>query len=1053
MKFDDVDGNGLPDLFLCSQDGPNRLFFQTAPWKFVDVTAKAGITRQKGWSSGAAFVDVDNDGDLDLFVCNKGNHNELYRNQGNGTFKGGFVQQGRPELAAPTMAAFSDYDRDGDLDFYLTRTRLLSVKEMFGYKIGLIEDDQGNWKPHPQYEDEMEVIERTPHEMGGTDQLFEAIGLTDSGIPRYRDATKKAGLESKPEHGLAAVWWDANNDEWPDLYVSNDFHTPDHLYLNQQGGRFKEVTGEAAPYTSWSSMGSDFADINNDGLIDYLSTDMSATTHFKQKTMMGSMVATAWFLENLEPRQYMRNVMLVNTGTGRFFDTAQLSGIDSTDWTWSAIFGDLDHDGREDLFFTNGIERNVNDSDLALRMDALKNQGADFTAIQKEMVATPRHVEKNLAYRNLGQFAFEDVSQSWGLGLESVSHGAVFADLDRDGDLDLVVNNMNDPLAVYRNDLGRGDNSVLIELRGVQSNRFGLGARIVAHLNQDRQTRIITSSRGYMSGVEPIAHFGLGSQTSIPSLVVHWPSGIRQEFKNLAGGRIYRIAEAGNVNRNTGKKRPNETLFTQPDQPTGIDFVHRENPFDDFVTQPLLPNRLSRFGPAIASGDCDGDGLDDLFLGGASGQPGALFLQTKDGCFKKPPSSSAWKEDARYEDVGAVFSDLDGDGDLDLVVVSGGAAAAKGDEAYRDRFYRNDGKGRFERAPLIPDGAFSSAGCVAAADMDRDGDLDLFVGSRFAPGRYPHSETSYFLINGPQPTVQRFEAGLVTGAAWADVNGDGWVDLLLTREWGSPALFRNERGRLVEATTEAGFDGLTGWWNGLAASDVDGDGDLDVVATNFGLNTKYQPTPKKPIYLYAGDFAGNGGLRLIEAAKKENRLLPVRGKSCSTHAMPHLANKFQTYRAFAEASLTDIYTEDRLKSALRLEATTLASMLFLNDGQGRFKGTPLPALAQLSPGFGVILEDLDGDRLIDCFIAQNFNHPQRETGRMNAGLNAFLKGDGKGGFSAVWPKESGLKFRDDSRNAVLLKGSGSAKKKLAIAVNGGAPRVLEIRTGSVASSD
>mgnify|MGYP002631044126 CR=1 FL=1 len=1031
----DYDDDGLPDIFLCSQDGPNKLFRQTSAWQFEDVTKAAGISHQQGWSAGAAFADVDNDGDLDLFVCNKGNHNELYRNQGNGTFKGGFVQQSDPSNAAPTMPAFSDYDRDGDLDLYLTRTRLLSLQERFGYKIGLIQNEAGDWKPHPKYGDEFEVIAKTPRELGGHDQLFENTGLTETGIPRLVDVTKKSGIIQTREHGLAAVWWDANNDDWPDLYVSNDFHTPDHLYLNQQDGTFTEVTTEVIPYTSWSSMGSDFADINNDGFLDYLSTDMSATTHFKQKTMMGAMIDTAWFLDNLEPRQYMRNVMLVNTGTGPFLECAQFAGIDSTDWTWSAIFGDLDNDGWEDVFFTNGIERNVNDSDLSIRMNALKKQGASFAEIQREMVDTPRHTEKNLAFKNNRDLTFLDMSSAWELDLDSVSHGAVFADLDRDGDLDLVVNNMNDPVAIYRNDISNSSSSLLIQLRGTKSNRFGLGARVVAKTSHGQHTRIVTSSRGYMSGAEPLAHIGLGDTEVLESLEIHWPSGTLQSFRQVKAGQLLTITEPNTSSKPTLSKNTTP-LFTDFGAKSGIDFTHHENDYDDFADQPLLPNRLSRFGPALAAGDCNGDGLDDLYLGGAASQAGAFYLQQSKGSFKAVPFPS----EPLHEDTDATFFDADGDGDLDLYVVSGGASAPARDPHYRDRLYMNDGKGAFVKAinnamPLID----SSGSCVAAADFDKDGDQDLFVGSRFVPKNYPNASSSILLINGSKPQIKTLDLGLVTAATWVDVNGDTWLDLLVTTEWGSPTLLLNQEGRLQGATARAGLIGYTGWWNGLAAADIDHDGDVDFVASNVGLNTKYQASAEKPVLLYAGDFVGDGTLRLIEATTKEGRILPVRGKSCSTHAMPHLASRFPTYRSFANATLTEIYTPDRLQRALELKATTLASMVFINDGKGHFKGQPLPPLAQLAPGFGIILQDLDGDKHLDCVMAQNFYHPQRETGRMNASLNVILKGNGKGSFQAMWPKESGLIYRDDSRGAIMLDQS-----TLVIGVNDGAPRVLKL---------
>ncbi|MGI9239303.1 MAG: CRTAC1 family protein, partial [Verrucomicrobiales bacterium] len=557
LAVGDVDGNGLPDLFLVSQDGPNKLFKQVAPWRFEDASAASGIVDTKSWGSGAAFADFENDGDLDLYVCNKGAHDEIYVNQGDGTFSGGSAGAGDPGMRAPTMAAFADYDRDGDLDFYRTETRLLSIKEIFNYKLLVQKDENDAWQAHPSQATEFEMVDALPRELGTHDRLYRNEGVTPGGMPRFTSVTKGSGIAIAREHGLAAVWWDFDNDHWPDLYVSNDFHTPDHLYRNNRDGTFSEVTGDALPYTSWNSMGSDFADINNDGLLDYLSTDMSATTHFKQKTMMGAMTDTAWFLDNLEPRQYMRNAMQVNAGTGQFIDVAFYAGLDSTDWTWAGVFGDLDNDGLEDAFFTNGIERNVQDSDQNMRMNEAKEAGKNFAEVQEIFLDGPRLKERNLAFRNLGGFRFESVGEAWGLGEETVSHGGVLVDLDRDGDLDVVVNNMNDPVGIYRND-GETGNAVLVSLRGRDSNHFGLGAKLSAELEGgETLTRLITSSRGYMSGVEPVAHFGLGRSESIERLHVEWPSGRVQEFADVSAGKHYRVTEpAEDVRLPTGVADP-----------------------------------------------------------------------------------------------------------------------------------------------------------------------------------------------------------------------------------------------------------------------------------------------------------------------------------------------------------------------------------------------------------------------------------------------------------------------------------------------------------------
>jgi hypothetical protein len=1041
LAVGDIDGNGLPDLLLVSQDGPNRLFKQVAPWKFEDVSEASGIVDTKSWGGGAAFADIDNDGDLDLYVCNKGARDEIHLNQGDGRFSGGLIGGVKPGFRAPTMVAFADYDRDGDLDFYRTETRLLSIKEMFNHKVLMQKDESGVWQSHPSQASEFEMIAGVPRELGTQDRLFRNEGVAPNGMPKLVEVTRSAGIKIAREHGLAAVWWDYDNDGWPDLYVSNDFHTPDHLYRNERDGTFTEVTGDALPYTSWSSMGSDFADINNDGWFDYLSTDMSATTHFKQKTMMGAMTDTAWFLDHLEPRQYMRNAMQVNTGTGKFIDVAFYAGLDSTDWTWAGIFGDLDNDGYEDAFFTNGIERNVQDSDQSIRMNEAKNAGADFDELQEIFLAGPRLKERNLAFRNLGDFRFENVGGAWGVDDSTVSHGAVMADLDRDGDLDLVVNNMNDPVGIYRND-SVGTNAILVSLRGTASNRSGLGARITVRLaGGQRLTRMLTSSRGYMSGTEALAHFGLGDQSSLEAISIDWPSGRQQRFGELPAGRHYRITEGGQDSKADAGSAPRATLFSEAEGALGLSFEHAENQFDDFEVQPLLPNRLSRFGPAVAAGDADGDGDVDVFFGAAADRESGLYLQVDPGGFQRR-AATALEADRAHEDVDAAWFDADGDGDLDIYVVSGGASRPAGDPHYADRLYLNDGSGSLTIAPVgtLPDWS-ASGSCVAPCDFDSDGDTDLFVGARFVPGRYPTPPESALLVNdGGAFKRIAVAAGMVTGAAWSDLDGDGHPELIVSTEWG-PLRTYTVNGEGVKELAGSGLEAHRGWWTCVVAGDIDGDGDADLLAGNFGLNTKYHADREHPATLFAADFGRSGELQLVEAQHKEGKLLPVRGRSCSTSAMPHLLERAPSYTAFASKTLQEIYTPEAIDAARRFEANTLASTLFRNNGSGIFSAEPLPVLSQLAPVMDIALGDFDRDGLLDVALAQNFNAAQRETGRMNAGLGVILRGRKEGQLAELWPSDSGFVCRSDSRALVAADLNGDGGTDLLLGANGSAARV------------
>lgn len=1039
LAIGDVDQNGLPDLFLVSQDGPNKLFLQTAPWQFEDATTKAGIDDTQSWGAGAAFADIDNDGDLDLYVCNKAANDELYLNQGDGTFKGNLLGSKNPEARAPTMVSFSDFDRDGDLDFYRTETRLWSLNDQFNGKVDMVQDAEGNWQPTPEFAKEFEVLGGAVSELGTFDHLYRNEGPSETGEAQFRDVTRLAGIKIAREHGLAATWWDYNNDNHPDLYISNDFHTPDHLYRNNKDGTFSEVTEDALPYTSWSSMGSDFADINNDGWFDYLSTDMSATTHFKQKTMMGAMVETAWFLDNMEPRQYMRNALQINTGTGKFIDTAFYSGIDSTDWTWGGIFGDLDNDGLEDAFFTNGIERNFQDSDLSIKMRAAYQKGAAREEVQAMLLDSPRFKEKNLVFQNQGDLRFKNRSDDWGLGDLTVSHGAVLADLDRDGDLDVIVNNMNDPVGIYRNN-SSGQKAILISLRGKKSNHFGLGARLTLELEDGQTlTRLVSSARGYMSGTEPVTHFGIGDST-IKNLHITWPSGNEQHFTSLTSGRHYQITESEESVKPLPIS-PTEPFFEVAKDSLGLDFEHRENPHNDFLTQPLLPNKLSRFGPALAVADINGDQLPDVFAGSAKGKRSALYLQKSDGGFQEL-GSLALEADRGFEDVAATWFDADGDADLDLYVVSGGAAHEAGSEYYQDRLYLNDGSGNLTSTAL-PE-IRSSGSCVASSDIDGDGDFDLFIGARFVPGKYPTPPQSTLLINegGSFTAIDSpvSDAGMVTGAVWVNLDADGRDDLALSCEWGPVRIFKNKPEGLVEIPS--GMENLTGWWTSIAAGDLDHDGDVDLIAGNFGLNTKYHVDPEHPATLFAADFGKNGELQVVEAKLKEGKLLPVRGRSCSTSAMPHLKKRAPSYTAFATLSLDELYTEDALETAQRLEAKTLVTTLFRNDGNGRFTAEPLPMLSQLAPVMSIALDDFNDDGFLDAALGQNFNHPQRETGRMNAGLSVLLTGSKEGTLNELWPAKSGLTLRSDTRQVISADLNHDGKPDLLIGGNAERLKVL-----------
>ena len=1038
----DYDGDGRPDVFLTRSFGGSRLYRNRGDLQFEDVTEKAGLGSESSWDTGPTFVDVDNDGDLDLYVCRYDHPNGLYMNQGDGTFVEGAANMGLGFAGASITMAFADYDLDGDLDAYLLTNHL--KMEGLASKVQ-VRQVNGRWTVAEALHEFADVLTRPDGSpdlirAGQEDRLYR-----NNGDSTFTDVTHEAGI-SGADLGLSATWWDYNGDQLPDLYVANDFKGADQLYRNDGNGRFTNVVAKAVPHTPWYSMGADTSDINNDGRIDLLVGDMSSTTHYKAKLSMGDMEDLGWFLEYPTPRQYMRNSFFLNSGTDRFMEIAHLAGLSSSDWTWAVKFGDLDNDGWVDVFFTNGMTRYWMNSDYARTTQ--NKIGLEFREVMSDWVRrSPRRDEANLAFRNLGNLRFEKMGGAWGLDHVGVSYGAALGDLDNDGDLDLVVNHLDEPVSVYRNS-GVAGHRIKLRLEGSVSNRWGVGATVHCRTSAGLQTRYLTLSRGFMSADEPLVHFGTGADERIERLIVQWPSGHVQEFNDLTSDRFYTITEPS-VSTTERDSEVTEPMFDGDTSPLRW-VLHREQPYDDFTHQPLLPNKLSQLGPGLAWADVDGDGDDDLYVGGPAGQLGMLRVNMGKGRFRGS-AQPAFTTDAAVEDMAALFFDSDGDGDQDLFVVSGSVECEAGDAVLRDRLYLNDGSGKFvgspdELLPLLHD----SGSVVTAADFDRDGDLDLFVGGRSVPGAYPITPNSRLLINEQGRFSDRTnevapglrETGLVTSALWSDTDDDGDQDLLVTHEWGPIKLWRNDQGRLVDKTQAAGLSQKLGWWNGIAARDIDNDGDIDYAVTNIGLNTKYHATVEKPVLLYYGDFDGSGKRCLVEAEFEDETLFPVRGKSCSTHAMPHLGEKFTTFHDFALASLSDIYTPGCLQNALRLEANTFESGLLLNDGCGRFEFIALPELVQVSPGFGVVLTEVDGDGNADLYVVHNFFAAQRETGRMDGGLSLLLFGDGDGGFTPVWPDRSGLVVPGDAKGLAAADLNDDGWVDFVVGVNNGMLKVF-----------
>ncbi|MBD99342.1 MAG: hypothetical protein CMO34_05820 [Verrucomicrobia bacterium] len=996
VSIGDINNDGLPDIYFTGNMVFNKLYLNKGNMEFMDITTKAGVQGDNRWYTGVNMADVNNDGYLDIYICASASfpkkENQLFINNGDLTFTERSADFGLNYSGPSVQSSFFDYDKDGDLDMYLANyppTKFSSPNMYYEAKMKAPADNE-------------------------TDRLFR-----NDGTEGFTDVTDEAGVRNFGL-SLSTAVSDFNKDGWLDVYVSNDFISPDFLYINQGDGTFKDELKSYTKHTAQFGMGTDFADINNDGWVDLIQLDMMSENNKQQKTNMASMNPEVFYdaVNRGFHYQFMRNCLQINNGNGTFSDVAELAGVDATDWSWAALLFDMDNDGWKDLFISNGTRRSINDKDYMKKIQKKNQQGQinmqNLTEVLDNMPVFP---VSNHTYRNKGDLTFEKRIKEWGTDFEGFTNGVAYGDLDADGDLDLVLNNLDAKAIIYENQAVQSSSSnyLQVELRGDDLNPFAFGSKVVIRHHQEEQWQEMMPSRGFQSSVEPLLHFGLGEIERIESLEVHWPDGKKSIVEGVEANQRLQLSYVEANTLQELREYAQEKLFADYTSILGVEHQHIENEFDDFERQVLLPHKMSEFGPCLAVADVNGDALEDFYVGASVGHSAALYLQNFRGQFDKL-NVPDFVKDAASEDLGATFFDADSDGDKDLFVASGGNEYNEGDPALQDRLYLNDGKGNFVKANNALPEMKTSTGVVEAIDYDADGDIDVFVGGRQIPGKYPFAPKSYLLENngGEFKDVIRAKskdlerAGMICAAVWADLNQDNQLDLVVGGEWMPIKIFIQKEGKFEEKTKEYGFEHSTGWWFDLAIEDMDNDGDLDILGGNLGLNYKYQGTKEEPFQIYASDFDDNGKWDIVLSYFNQGKPYPVRGLQCSSEQMPSIKKKFKTYNAFGDATIDQVYGEDKLKMALRYDAKHFASSYMENKGDGTYQIHSLPNEAQISCVNSILIDDHDNDGNLDVLIAGNMHGSEVETPRNDAGIGLWLKGDGKGGFKPITARESGF---------------------------------------------